>query len=911
MAGLLPAPSAKPLARGLSTGLPADMEVRVLLESRRDRSPPAAVFEWKDKESEAVGWVVMDKITNGIGGGGIFMHPSATVEEVGDIAKNMTRKFTVTRPQIGGAKAGIRYDHTRPDAKQVLRRFILHNAALLWGPWVTAGDLNTDDSFIESVIQADVGLPTCQAALGRALGAAGDKDRSAGLARLIPFPASPYFPLIEGAVGYGAAAAVQAILGLVQPALIGGARVVVQGFGAVGSSLSYYLHHSRIARVVAIADKDGILLAPGAAAEGDAALPVEALLQLRSQRAARLAADGASAAAVAECAKNAVCNLPPGAVSSPVDGVSVVTLPGLAPFHLVHRAAGRTGEEFLCDMLRAVQAEVVCPCAVRYAITPAVMSTLVEHTWKGTSQRFILAGANNVFGVPAPATGAGGHGAAAVVEDREGQVEAQWCRPHGVCVVPDWVVNSGTAQLFHRGLSMDFDLDAADRAATAHAVLEACAEPIREFVRAAWEGVRDARYLAFGCDRLAMQRIQTPLPLLPGAAFAAAGGAGGAVARGKSLYALPQLPHALAIPAATRAAAITACVQELVDPDGLLRALQRDSPWSPVAYDGFEPSGRMHIAQGLLKKAIVDTFTRNGFTFLFWVADWFAMLNHKMGGDLAKIQTVGRYFIEVWRAAGMDLTRVRFLWASEEIKARNTEYWDLLLDICRRFTQDRVRRCGQIMGRGDKEELHVSQLLYPCMQASDVFLLGVDVCQLGMDQRKVNMLAREYATAAKVESPIIASHFMLPGLKEGQEKMSKSHPDSSIWMEDSEEEVTRKVMSAFCPPPSASGGAGSAGDAAGEVINPVLVYMREIVFRLQTQEGRSVVVELPGGAAPLTFDVFADLEAAYAAGRIDPKSLKNALAKYLNAFLEPVRVHFATDANARALFAAVKEYRAL
>lgn len=63
----------------------------------------------------------------------------------------------------------------------------------------------------------------------------------------------------------------------------------------------------------------------------------------------------------------------------------------------------------------------------------------------------------------------------------------------------------------------------------------------------------------------------------------------------------------------------------------------------------------------------------SGFTYLFWVADWFAMLNHKMGGDLEKIKVVGRYFIEVWKAVGMDMSRVKFLWASEEIGARTHE----------------------------------------------------------------------------------------------------------------------------------------------------------------------------------------------------------------------------------------------
>ena len=67
----------------------------------------------------------------------------------------------------------------------------------------------------------------------------------------------------------------------------------------------------------------------------------------------------------------------------------------------------------------------------------------------------------------------------------------------------------------------------------------------------------------------------------------------------------------------------------------------------------------MHLAQGIGKRNIVNAMTSCGFTFVLWVADWFALMNLKLGGDLNKIQTVGRYFIEVWKAAGMDTSRVR------------------------------------------------------------------------------------------------------------------------------------------------------------------------------------------------------------------------------------------------------------
>lgn len=51
------------------------------------------------------------------------------------------------------------------------------------------------------------------------------------------------------------------------------------------------------------------------------------------------------------------------------------------------------------------------------------------------------------------------------------------------------------------------------------------------------------------------------------------------------------------------------------------------------------------------------------------VADWFAQMNNKMGGDLKKIQVVGRYLVEIWKAVGMNMERVQFLSASGGFEA--------------------------------------------------------------------------------------------------------------------------------------------------------------------------------------------------------------------------------------------------
>ncbi|XP_015573604.1 tyrosine--tRNA ligase 1, cytoplasmic [Ricinus communis] len=332
------------------------------------------------------------------------------------------------------------------------------------------------------------------------------------------------------------------------------------------------------------------------------------------------------------------------------------------------------------------------------------------------------------------------------------------------------------------------------------------------------------------------------------------------------------------------------CIQE----DELLNLLTKKP--QPICYDGFEPSGRMHIAQGVMKTINVNKLTSAGCKVKIWIADWFAQLNNKMGGDLKKIQTVGRYFVEIWKAAGMDLDggKVEFLWSSEEINSRAAEYWPLVMDIARRNKLPRILRCVQIMGRSEQDELTAAQILYPCMQCADIFFLKADICQLGMDQRKVNVLAREYCDDIKRKNkPIILSHHMLPGLQEGQDKMSKSDPSSSIFMEDEEAEVNLKIKKAFCPPQQVEK-------------NPCLEYLKYIIFPW-FNEFKVERSEKNGGEK--TYESFEKLVADYESGELHPGDLKPALSKAINMILKPVRDHFNNDANAKDLLKRVKGYR--
>ena len=339
--------------------------------------------------------------------------------------------------------------------------------------------------------------------------------------------------------------------------------------------------------------------------------------------------------------------------------------------------------------------------------------------------------------------------------------------------------------------------------------------------------------------------------------------------------------------------------EEILNEDELRPLLMRKP--MPNVYDGFEPSGRMHIAQGILRAINVNRLTRAGCVFTFWVADWFAQMNNKMGGDLEKIRIVGRYFIEVWKAAGMDLRNVRFLWASDEINKKSNVYWQHVIDVARRNTLKRIKRCGQIMGRKDDdkddvdkdESLSAGQILYPCMQCTDVFFLKSDITSLGLDQRKVNVLAREYCDSiGKKDKPIIVSHHMLLGLIEGLEKMSKSIPDSAIFMEDSEKDVLRKIKNAYCPIKEVDG-------------NPIFEYIKFIIF---SKFGKLFIERKEENGGNVLYDSYDKLCQDYKDEKVHPGDLKPAVAKSINAMIEPVRKHFETDPQAKKILELVRSF---
>lgn len=301
----------------------------------------------------------------------------------------------------------------------------------------------------------------------------------------------------------------------------------------------------------------------------------------------------------------------------------------------------------------------------------------------------------------------------------------------------------------------------------------------------------------------------------------------------------------------------------------------------PKAYDGFEPSGIPHIATGLMRALYGKDLMKAGIDFCILLADWHAYLNNKMGGDMERIRQAGEFFAKTWELLGF---KPRIVWASELVN--DSEYWETLMNISKTVTVTRIKRAAPIMGRKEAEMQNASFLLYPLMQATDIRMLDVDICQLGMDQRRVNVMYREIAGKFGWKKPVLVHHHLLMGLQAGgrmdyskedvqaEFKMSKSRPETAIYVTDSPEDIRRKLRKAYCPVREIEN-------------NPVIDIVRHIILR---REGDEITVERPekfGGT--VTYASFDELAEDFRRGALHPLDLKNAVAEWLIAKLEPVR----------------------
>jgi glutamate dehydrogenase/leucine dehydrogenase len=231
---------------------------------------PEIVFEWKDSETEAEGWIVINSLRGGAAGGGTRMRKGLDKHEVTSLAKTMEVKFTVAGPQIGGAKSGINFDPADPRKRGVLERWFKAVIPILKQYYGTGGDLNVDEIHDVIDITGRYGLSHPQEGVVNGhLG--GDeslkKNKIERLRKGVILPVtdknlaaggSKTYTVADMITGYGVSESIRHFYRL-SGSSVQGKRAIIQGWGNVGAAAGFYLSQAG-AKITGIIDRNGGLL---------------------------------------------------------------------------------------------------------------------------------------------------------------------------------------------------------------------------------------------------------------------------------------------------------------------------------------------------------------------------------------------------------------------------------------------------------------------------------------------------------------------------------------------------------------------------------------------------------------------------------------------------------------------------
>jgi len=311
---------------------------------------------------------------------------------------------------------------------------------------------------------------------------------------------------------------------------------------------------------------------------------------------------------------------------------------------------------------------------------------------------------------------------------------------------------------------------------------------------------------------------------------------------------------------------------------------------NPRTYIGFELSGLVHLGTGIVCGNKIKDLIKAGFETIIFLADWHSWINNKLGADMEKIKLAGEYFQKAFESVGIKGSKVEYIWGSE--LAEKITYWEKVVRVAKANSLTRVLRTLPIMGRQSEGELESAFLYYPAMQVADIYDMEIDLAYGGMDQRKAHMLARDTAEKLGINKPSCIHTPLLTGLQgfgkkmdsesrpdlaaQIDVKMSKSKPETCVFIHDSEEDVTRKLTKANCPPKQT-------------LANPITEILQYIIF---DQYDDFIVERDQKYGGDLTYSSFEQFKKDYEMGSIHPQDLKNSVARVINSLLKPSRKFF-------------------
>ena len=229
-----------------------------------------------------------------------------------------------------------------------------------------------------------------------------------------------------------------------------------------------------------------------------------------------------------------------------------------------------------------------------------------------------------------------------------------------------------------------------------------------------------------------------------------------------------------------------------------------------------------------------------------------------------------------------------------------------MIEVSKNTTLSRAKRSISILGRDEGDDIDFAKLIYPMMQVADIFTMGINLSHAGADQRKAHVIARQVANKITISplvyhhhniKPIGIHHKLLLGLQKPTQwpipknanlkdiissmKMSKSNPDSAVFIDDSPEDISRKITKAFCPEKEIQ-------------YNPILDWTEQLIFSREEEITISRDQKFGGN---LIFSSFEKLQNSYQKGDLHPQDLKNFVSNYLIALLKPAYEYFQKGAG--------------
>ncbi|NMI82339.1 tyrosine--tRNA ligase [Marine Group I thaumarchaeote] len=316
--------------------------------------------------------------------------------------------------------------------------------------------------------------------------------------------------------------------------------------------------------------------------------------------------------------------------------------------------------------------------------------------------------------------------------------------------------------------------------------------------------------------------------------------------------------------------------EEVVTHDELIELFKTNS--SPKHYIGLEISGFLHLGSLISTGFKINDFVKAGVKCTVFLADWHTLINDKLGGDWDVITKVSKYYADAFKLV---CPGVNIVLGSELYDSRK-EYWREFVEFTKHMSLKRTMRTLTIMGRTEDEtKIDLAKLLYPPMQAVDIHSLDLDIVHSGMDQRKIHMLVREIFPKMKWKVPVAVHHKLLPGLSKPADtsdsqvlgKMSKSDPNSGVFIHNSDDEIKKNISKAWC-------------EEANTQNNPLLEIARTIIFH----EFNEMNVERPekfGGN--ISYTDYNQLETDFAEKKLHPGDLKQTVGNYLIKIISPIR----------------------